>query len=206
MINWQSLKAEQRRIDQSVKSLNLAIEGLKQEIIDENKRLADIAGGDIARRQEEIAQRRAEADEAEEKLNQHQGRFKNLQDAVNDAEQNAKQATIPIQKQKKEIDQAETLLKSLSRDRGQTLSGFSEKMPQLLAAIAREKSFNQRPVGPVGNHVRLKKPEWSAVIEQSLNNTLNSFIVTSKKDMNILMQIMQRVNWYDFSSRLSEPF
>lgn len=200
------MKAEQRRIDQSVKSLNLAIEGLKQEIIDENKRLADIAGGDIARRQEEIAQRRAEADEAEEKLNQHQGRFKNLQDAVNDAEQNAKQATIPIQKQKKEIDQAETLLKSLSRDRGQTLSGFSEKMPQLLAAIAREKSFNQRPVGPVGNHVRLKKPEWSAVIEQSLNNTLNSFIVTSKKDMNILMQIMQRVNWYDFSSRLSEPF
>ena len=190
------MKAEQRRIDQSVKSLSLAIEGLKQEIIDENKRLADIAGGDIARRQEEIAQRRAEADEAEEKLNQHQGGFKNLQDALNDAEQNAKQVTIPIQKQKKEIDQAETLLKSLSRDRGQTLSGFSEKMPQLLAAIAREKSFNQRPVGPVGNHVRLKKPEWSAVIEQSLNNTLNSFIVTSKKDMNILMQIMQRVNWY----------
>jgi chromosome segregation ATPase len=69
-------------------------------------------------------------------------------------------------------------------------------MPQLLSAIARERSFNQRPVGPVGNHVRLKKPEWSAVIEQSLNNTLNSFIVTSKKDMNILMQIMQRVNWY----------
>jgi structural maintenance of chromosomes protein 6 len=190
------LKAEQRRIDQSVKSLSLAIEGLKQEIIHENKRLADIAGGDIARRQEEIAQRRAEADEAEEKLNQHQGGFKNLQDALNEAGQNAKQATIPIQKQKKEIDQAETLLKSLSRDRGQTLSGFSEKMPQLLAAIARDKSFNQRPVGPVGNHVRLKKPEWSAVIEQSLNNTLNSFIVTSKKDMNILMQIMQRVNWY----------
>lgn len=190
------MKAEQRRIDQSVKSLSLAIEGLKQEIIDENKRLADIAGGDIARRQEEIAQRRAEADEAEEKLNQHQGGFKSLQDALNDAEQNAKQVTIPIQKQKKEIDQAETLLKSLSRDRGQTLSGFSEKMPQLLAAIAREKSFNQRPVGPVGNHVRLKKPEWSAVIEQSLNNTLNSFIVTSKKDMNILMQIMQRVDWY----------
>lgn len=129
-----------------------------------------------------------------------------MQDAVNDAEQNVKQATIPIQKQKKEIDQAETLLKSLSRDRGQTLSGFSEKMPQLLSAIAREKSFNQRPVGPVGNHVRLKKPEWSAVIEQSLNNTLNSFIVTSKKDMNILMQIMQRVNWYGLSLWLSEYF
>lgn len=178
----------------------MAIESLKQDIVNENKRLADIAGGDIARRQEEIAQRRAEADEAEEKLNQHQGGFKNLQDAVNDAEQNAKQATLPIQKQKKEIDQAETMLKSLSRDRGQTLSGFSEKMPQLLSAIAHEKSFNQRPVGPVGNHVRLKKPEWSAVIEQSLNNTLNSFIVTSKKDMNILMQIMQRVNWYGLSS------
>lgn len=195
------MKAEQRRIDQSIKSLTSAIVGLKQEIADENKRLADIAGGDIARRQEEIAQRRAEAEEAEEKLNQHQGGFKNLQDAVNNAEQNAKQAVIPIQKQKKEIEQAENLLRSLSRDRGQTLSGFSEKMPQLLSEIAREKSFNQRPVGPLGSHVRLKKPEWSAVIEQSLNNTLNSFIVTSKKDMNILMQIMQRVNWYGFFLR-----
>lgn len=191
------MKAEQRRIDQSVKSLNSAIEALKQQIADENKRLADIAGGDIARRQEELAHRRAEADEAEEKLNQHQGGFKDLQDAVRDADQIVKQVTAPIQKQKREIDQAETLLRSLSKDRGQALSGFSEKMPQLLNAIAREKSFNQRPVGPVGNHVRLKKPEWSAVIEQSLNNTLNSFIVTSKKDMNILMQIMQRLNWYD---------
>jgi chromosome segregation ATPase len=193
-----TLKAEQRRIDQSIKSLDSQIEALKQQIADENKRLADIAGGDIARRQEEIAQRRAEADEAEEKLNQHQGGFKYLQDAFRDAEQNVTQATAPIQKQKKEIDHAETLLRSLSLDRGQALSGFSEKMPQLLSAIARETSFNQRPVGPVGNHVRLKKPEWSAVIEQSLNNTLNSFIVTSKKDMNILMQIMQRVNWYGF--------
>ncbi|EEA19748.1 Structural maintenance of chromosomes protein 6 [Talaromyces marneffei ATCC 18224] len=194
MAEHHDIKAEQRRIDQSVKSLNSAIEALKQQIADENKRLADIAGGDIARRQEELAHRRAEADEAEEKLNQHQGGFKDLQDAVRDADQIVKQVTAPIQKQKREIDQAETLLRSLSKDRGQALSGFSEKMPQLLNAIAREKSFNQRPVGPVGNHVRLKKPEWSAVIEQSLNNTLNSFIVTSKKDMNILMQIMQRLN------------
>ena len=194
------MKAEQRGIDQSVKRLDSQIEALKQQIIDENKRLADIAGGDISRRQEEITRQRSLADEADQKLNQHQRGFSSLQDAVNEAEQNIKRDTEPVQKQKKEIDQAETLLRSLqSRDRGQALSGYHEKLPQLLNAISRERSFNQRPIGPVGNHVRLKKPEWSAVIEQSLNNSLNSFIVTSKKDMNILMQIMQRVNWYDYS-------
>ncbi|EED14151.1 DNA repair protein Rad18, putative [Talaromyces stipitatus ATCC 10500] len=193
MAEHHNVRAEQRRIHESVKTLDSQIEDLKQHIAEENRRLADIAGGDFARRREEIVQRRAEAEEADQRLTQHQGGSRALQEAIHVAEQNVKQAVAPVQKQKKEIEQAENLLRSLSRDRGQTNSGFSEKMPQLLNAIAREKSFNQRPIGPVGHHVRLKKPEWSAVIEQSLNNTLNSFIVTSKRDMNILMQTMQKV-------------
>lgn len=191
------LKAEQRRINESIKTLDTQIRDLKKQIDDENRRLADIAGGDFARRRDEIAQRRAEAEAAVQDLQNHQEGLRDKEDAIREAERNVTVANAPLKKQSQEIEQAEALLKSLSRDRGHANSGFSEKMPHLLSAIAREKSFNQRPIGPVAHHVRLKKPEWSAVIEQSLNSTLNSFIVTSKRDMNILLQIMQRVQWYD---------
>ena len=65
----------------------------------------------------------------------------------------------------------------------------------LLKAIQQEKSFTQTPVGPVGHHVSLLQPKWSSILETSFGTTLNSFIVTSKKDMNILSSIMKRAGW-----------
>ena len=72
--------------------------------------------------------------------------------------------------------------------------GFPDKMPILLREIGRENSFSQKPIGPVGNHVRLLKPEWSSQLEKAFGATLTSFIVTSKRDMEILSRIMKRVN------------
>lgn len=75
-------------------------------------------------------------------------------------------------------------------------------MPALLRAIRDERSFNEPPVGPVGQHVRLLKPEWSSVLENSLGSTLGSFVVTSKQDLNTLSNIMQRVKWCVIGSAL----
>jgi structural maintenance of chromosomes protein 6 len=157
--------------------------------------LADVDGGNFAQRQAELAERRAKAKEASEKHTQHQAGANKFHEAIRKADENLKQSIAPVHKQKSEIEQAEKLLRALSKDRGQSNSGFGDRMPQLLTEIARESSFSRRPVGPVAHHVRLTKPEWSMVIEQSLNSSLNSFIVTSKRDMNILTRLMQRVNW-----------
>ncbi|OKL63400.1 hypothetical protein UA08_02093 [Talaromyces atroroseus] len=194
MSDHHDLQAEQRQIGEHVKSAQARIDKLKQDISEEERRMADVDGGNFAQRHEELAQRRAKAKEASEKHTQHQAGATKFHEAIRKAEENLKQTIAPVHKHKSEIEQAEKLLRSLSKDRGQSNAGFSDKMPQLLAAIAHENSFGRRPVGPVAHHVRLMKPEWSAVIEQSLNNSLNSFIVTSKRDMNILSRIMQRVN------------
>jgi chromosome segregation ATPase len=114
---------------------------------------------------------------------------------VHKAERELKAKTAPIAKQRSDIEQSEKLLRSLSKDRGQQDSGFHEKMSMLLGAIQQENSFGRHPVGPLGHHVRLVKPEWSAVLENSFGATLTSFVVTSKRDMNILSGIMQRVGW-----------
>lgn len=190
------MQAQQRQIHEHIKTAENRIKKLEDDIAEENKRLADIDGGSNARRQEEIDQRKSEADIARQTHRDHQNNRGSVEEQIRQAQEVVNQNLAPINKQKVDIEEAETLLKSLMRDRGQSDAGFSDKMPSLLRAINHERSFSRRPVGPVGHHVRLLKPEWSAVLEQSLNNTLSSFIVTSKKDMNILADIMHRVNWF----------
>lgn len=190
------MQAQQRVIHDHMRTAEARIAKLEENIAEENRRLADIDGGNHARREEEIDQQQAEADSARQAHKDHQSNRDLLEDQIRQAEDVVKQKFAPIRQKRTDIEEAETLLKSLTRDRGQSDAGFSDKMPSLLKAIQHERSFARRPVGPVGHHVRILKPEWSAVLEQSLNNTLSSFIVTSKKDMNILADIMQRVNWF----------
>lgn len=68
-------------------------------------------------------------------------------------------------------------------------------MSRLVSAIKEDQGFLQKPVGPVGQHVRLLKPLWSSVLEKSFGGALSSFIVTSKQDQSRLSALMQKVAW-----------
>ena len=133
--------------------------------------------------------------EARARFEEHQLDMDRLSREVADAEAGVKSATPPVNKAKADVEQAETALRNLNKEGGAQRSGYHEKMPALLRALQQEKSFTVPPVGPIGNHITLLKPEWSSILENSLGGTLNSFIVTSKRDMNILTNVMQRVNW-----------
>lgn len=133
--------------------------------------------------------------EARTRFEEHQLDIDRLSREVADAEAGVKAATIPVNKAKADVEQAETVLRNLNKEGGARGSGYHEKMPALLRALQQEKSFTVPPVGPIGNHITLLKPEWSSILENSLGGTLNSFIVTSKRDMNLLANVMQKVNW-----------
>lgn len=89
-------------------------------------------------------------------------------------------------------------MNNLLKDRGQQQGAYPPNMPRLVNAIRQDDGFIQKPVGPMGSHVRLLKPLWSSVLEKSFGAALNSFIVTSKQDQSRLSSLMQRVGWYYF--------
>jgi structural maintenance of chromosomes protein 6 len=105
------------------------------------------------------------------------------------------EAKGPRSAKSQEIQEAREHLQNLLKDRGQQRSGYPPRMPQLIKAIGQDGGFRERPLGPIGDHVRLKKPVWSSILEKSLGAALNSFIVTSKQDQSRLSSIMQRVQW-----------
>lgn len=189
------MQAQQRSISEYLKAAEARIQETQQKIDEENQRLADLDGGSNARKISELEEMKASASQAKTHYQNHKGERDHLQDNVGKAERDLQSMGGPISAKQNELHQAQTRLRILTRDRGKQQSGFPEKMPMLLRAIQQEKSFSQRPIGPLGNHVRLLKPQWSSVLENTFGGTLSSFVVTSKRDMNTLSNIMQRVDW-----------
>ncbi|KAH2888599.1 hypothetical protein KXV75_004582 [Aspergillus fumigatus] len=186
------LQAEQRQIKEYLRTTETRIRETQNQIADENRRLADLSGGSYSRKEEQVQQAKIEAAEIRKQCEEHQQSARQLYQEAEEAEIAVKLAAAPIDKMKAEVDQAESNLRSLSRE-GIRRTGFHERMPALLKEIETERSFSRKPVGPIGSYVSLLKPEWSSILENALGTTLNSFIVTSKRDMNILSHIMQRV-------------
>lgn len=112
------------------------------------------------------------------------------------AEQELDQIKVPIQAKRNEVRQCEEQLNNLRRDRGQQQGGFHPNMPRLLRAIQQEAGFQEKPIGPVGSHVRLLQPSWSTILEKSFGGMLESFVVMSKSDQALLSNLMKRVGWY----------
>lgn len=167
----------------------------EREIAEETQRLADLDGGNFARREQELEEQKAEVERARERLQEHQRDEERLQAELRKAQEQVERNRAPIEKQKYDIKQAENTLDALKRDRGQTEAAFHPNMAKLLQEIRRETGFSRPPIGPIGQHVRLLKPKWSPIIEQALGTSLTGFIVTSKSDANILNRVMKKVDW-----------
>ncbi|OJK00610.1 hypothetical protein ASPACDRAFT_77462 [Aspergillus aculeatus ATCC 16872] len=188
------LQAQQRQIREYLKAAETRIAETRKKLADEHQRLSDISGGSFLRKQEELEQAQAGAEDARARFKEHEAERNSLYEKIGEAEKEVKSAAAPVSKVKADIEQAQSVLQNLSREGGARNSGFHERMPALTKAIEQEGSFRRRPVGPIGHYVSLLKPKWASILENSLGTTLSSFVVTSKSDMNILSNIMQRVN------------
>ncbi|KAE8148817.1 DEAD-domain-containing protein [Aspergillus avenaceus] len=188
------LQAQQRQIREYLKAAETRISETKQKIAEENQRLADLDGGSYGRKQEQLEQAKTVAADARMRHEEHQNDASRLVRELEQARKEENELLEPIRKLRTDIEQAENLLRTLNKEGGSRRTGFHEKMPSLLRAVHQEQSFSQRPVGPIGHHVGLLKSEWASILENSLGTTLNSFIVTSKKDMEVLSNIMHKVN------------
>lgn len=128
---------------------------------------------------------------------EHKNSGLRLKDDLNREEIRVSEAVKPLRRQRQEVVEAENYLQTLMRNRNrqQQENGFPHNIERLTRAVAEENSFARKPIGPLGSHITLTKPLWSSILEKSLGATLNGFVVTSKRDSDILTALMQRVDW-----------
>ena len=184
---------QRRRIQSDLKNVNDEIAKSKGLITEEEARIEESQGGAQALK---IAQ----LDEAKAALELRMGEETDLDKsslsrALVDAERTASDRREDTKGPRQRQEGAETRLRSLRDRADQQMAAFQHNVPNLLRAIQNEGRFREKPVGPMAMHIRLRKPEWSSIVESWLGGVLESFVVTSKYDQGILSELMRRMNW-----------
>jgi structural maintenance of chromosomes protein 6 len=182
-------------IKEHLRGAEARIKKATTDIDEEYRRLGAADGGIHARRLAELEGRKADVLAAKSKIEDHDNRIDTLEANMTRAELDTKKCRPSISAKRTDIQQCEDHLNNLLKDRGHQQGAYPQNMARLISAIRQDDGFAQKPVGPMGNHVRLLKPLWSSVLEKSFGGALNSFIVTSKQDQSRLSNLMQNINW-----------
>lgn len=68
------------------------------------------------------------------------------------------------------------------RTQQNTMLAYGQRIPEVLDAINRETGWREKPIGPIGRHVKLERSEYARVLESFFAANLNAFVVTNHED------------------------
>jgi chromosome segregation ATPase len=174
-----------------------SIEKYKSQIHEHRQRQAEADGGQHAQKISELEEARGESSRAREELANHESRVPTLLEELQMARRRKEDQEGKVKEKMEGAARARQHIQELEQGQGNWVDPYPNpaNLPKLLRAIDNERGFRERPVGPMGRHVKLLKPEWSSILETSSGNSLNAFVVTSKSDQVILSDLMRRMNW-----------
>jgi chromosome segregation ATPase len=181
---------ETKKLSDNVAKAKQNVAKCKRDIETENRRLEDANGGANARKLAEIDNAKQQVIEAKSNFDTHSDQRSGLGAKRDEAQKEVKRLENLVGNKRRECQEAEQQLASLNSNRGDKMAGFDREMPKLLQAIQREQRFREKPIGPMGLHIKLRDPKWSGVLEAVLNSVLTSFLVTSKADQVLLSDIL----------------
>ncbi|KAI1105394.1 P-loop containing nucleoside triphosphate hydrolase protein [Jackrogersella minutella] len=184
---------EERDIHQRLTNASLKVKDYEKKIREEEQRLEDVNGGALAEKQKELedAKHAIEGIRASQKT--HAERNSSLTNERNEAQKKQQDSEEVVSKKRQEVSAAEARLRTLSQNRSDPFAGFEQRVPQLLRLIESDDGFMQKPIGPIGAHIQLTKPQWSSILEKTLGQTLNAFLVSSRHDSVRLLSHMDRL-------------
>lgn len=178
----QNAHTEQKTVGKDLTAAINKVKKFEHEIEEEQRRLEAANGGAHARTLEEVQEAKRALSEAHEALEQHDREMMRFEEAREQGKVKENGMKGPLATKRKEVDDARERLSNLNSDRGNDMAGFDPKMSRVLQQIRNDAGFREKPIGPLGRHIRLLKSEWSHVLESTMNAALTSFIVTSKPD------------------------
>ncbi|OBT64140.1 hypothetical protein VE03_06217 [Pseudogymnoascus sp. 23342-1-I1] len=188
-----NMHQEYRQIRDFLTASKQKVAKIEKDIAAERQRIDNANGGAHAEKMSNLTAAQQRASQARQNMPESSDDSQ-LQDLHQKALREYEDSKAPLRQKQSEIERCQERLSSITRDAGQQMAGFDQKIPRLLNMIKNDQGFNETPVGPIGLHIRLIKPVWSNAIERSIGNVLNGFVVTSKADQQRLSNMMRQIN------------
>ncbi|KAK0610496.1 hypothetical protein B0T17DRAFT_116000 [Bombardia bombarda] len=190
----QKLHVDEREAHMSLKSATENLKDLEQKIAAEQQRLDDANGEAHSRKLNELELVNKRIKELENQIVANRDREPELINQAEDSNKALAKVSEEIETKRGEIHNVQTKIKTLEQNRGSLYDGYEAKLPDLLKAIANEKGFNEKPIGPLGSHIKLLKPQWSPFLEKMMGQNLNAFLVSNQHDRKLLYNWINRLN------------
>lgn len=187
-----SAQAESRAIKDEIRQCVETAKKQEEDIRMEEQRLLEINGGGAARRLNELDDAKMAARQAEQDFEQHKASRQTIDQTIRSCQNIEKERQDERDRCQNDVDVQQQRLNDLRANRDKQSAAFAPNTEQLLRAIEKETRWEQKPIGPIGKHVQLKKAEWSSIIERMFGNTLNGFVVCSKRDANLLGDLKRK--------------
>ena len=188
------VKLQQRMMVGNMRSHKTRIEKTKNDIAEEQGRLAGAEGAEHAERMARMEQLKNAAEEAIRAQMDHGTGFAELQRSKDEASKAFDSARPSLGQKRDAVQHAEGQLQRLRSQQPRPWDGYPQNMDKLVRAIENDTRWRTKPVGPMGKHVTLLQAKWSSQIESTFGAALNGFVVTSKEDQSLLSEHMRRVN------------
>ncbi|KNB06086.1 hypothetical protein FOXG_08150 [Fusarium oxysporum f. sp. lycopersici 4287] len=186
------LLREERDAFQRLKTARDDMKACQRKIQDEERRLGESTGNARTQKDSELAHARKREQLLKEQIDEIQNNLPDLTRRLGEAEQHFKKLAHNKDLKRKEIVSVEQQVRELKAATGGRFDGYDREIRDLVKAIENERGWEQKPVGPIGAHIRLSKPEWSGILERTLGEGLNAFVVRSKSDQTRLANLMRR--------------
>lgn len=161
----------------------------------EEKRWADLHGGQRAEIENQILENKERIKHIEENLQVTNSDIIQFNSQIIKLNERKDGLQSKGRYKQEEISQIESKIRSLESHDSQYMSVFGPNIHRLLKAIRNDTGFKDQPIGPIGMHIRLKRPEWSPILETFFGGTLDAFAVTNKDDQRRLQNIILSQKW-----------
>jgi chromosome segregation ATPase len=190
----EALHVEEREAHQALKARTDRVKELERKIVEEQERLEAVNGEEHIIKLRELDDANANIKRLENEIQENKQREPELVNRADDSKKALEKIGDDLQRKRNEILEVESRITRLEEDRGSIWDAYEAQVPNLLKRIANENGFENKPIGPLGTHVQLLKPEWSSILEKTFGTSLNAFIVTSKRDETLLRRMMNQLN------------
>lgn len=189
-------KSEERNIHFRIQSHETTRNGIQSKIDEERLRLRNLSGEAEAAKQRDIEQAQEKLQEIDARIERNERALPDLLQNKKDTENDFKQADSHLKSKREELQTASDELRGLEHNRGSRLAGFEQATARIRGDIERDSRYREKPVGPMGLHVRLLQPKWSSIIEKSFGSSLDAYVVTSRQDQTILAETLRKHRSY----------
>lgn len=187
------LNADERDVRSQLTSADRDVKDYEQRIREEEQRLQDLNGDAITRKNQELESARTRLHQIEEESKVAQQRVPELNKTKDKAVTELTTVGQLIAQKKGDITTAQKRIKELEQGQGSLYDAYETQMRQLLRMIEEDAGFERKPVGPIGAHIQVLEPMWSPMLERTFGESLNGFVVTSKRDQLRLSEMMRRL-------------